>query len=166
MTAEFPANLELKLANPELGKYIQVAEPMPEVEFQERANYCRSTLAVFAGSASRGYISRITAGAREQIKKTQFARPALHVIRVQAASLNFQDSDHVTPLEFGNLAALTVPIELGQDGIFRRRQPDPRASRFSQRAGNAARELLAHEWFFRKDEEIKLEKGTKMNEVE
>jgi hypothetical protein len=67
----------------------------------------------------------------QQVAKAQLTRPVAEVSTIKRRPLHLEDAQHVRPLAVVPTAAITIPLQLGQDRVFcggdRLSKPSPRA---------------------------------------
>ena len=64
-------------------------------------------------------LSRLGAGAFEQVGNTESRGPPVEPGAIQSRTLDAEDRDDVAPLPFRCFAAAAIPLELAQDRVFR-----------------------------------------------
>jgi len=86
-----------------------------------RQRICKLNLGGSALRSARFSETRDSERAFKQLTESKLLCPMFKEFEIEVLlTLSFQDSDDVLPLAIGNLVAQSIPVELGENDVFRR----------------------------------------------
>src|SRR5262249_43532725 len=80
----------------------------------------------FEGGVGPGFSnqSAVCHRAIDTVSEAKLVGPTAQVGEVEVFGLHFHHAEHVVPLPVGDAPAHPIPVELGDDGVLRSRNPD------------------------------------------